>query len=347
MSKRIILTGANGFVGSHILSRLLAAGHSVRSIVRSQAKASQVAADFPDYDGQHLDFGIVPDITTPGAFNEAVKSSPPFDILIHTASPFLYGAVSNNLDFLDPAIKGTLEVLKAVKEFAPSVMRVVLTSSCAAVINFAAPFASDPPKVYTEEDWNPITWEKALTGPANNGYQASKKFAEQAAWDFVQKGKPNFDLVTLTPPMIYGPLRHSIASVKQLNESNLRIYNLFVNSKEDAELPPNGLHIYTDVRDIALAHVKAATIPEASGQRFIICAGHVSSQEISDILRKSMPELKSRTPKGTPGAKVDPKLFTASSEKAKKVLGLTYKTKEETFVELAKQLLEIERNEKV
>lgn len=68
------------------------------------------------------------------------------------------------------------------------------------------------------------------------------------AWDFVEKEKPNFDLVTLTPPMIYGPLRHSVKSVKELNQSNSRIYDLFINSKKDAELPPNGLHTFVDVR---------------------------------------------------------------------------------------------------
>lgn len=68
------------------------------------------------------------------------------------------------------------------------------------------------------------------------------------AWEFVETEKPNFDLVTITPPMVYGPIRHSVTSPKQLNESNLRIYNLFINSKKDAELPPNGMHVYTDVR---------------------------------------------------------------------------------------------------
>ena len=69
-----------------------------------------------------------------------------------------------------------------------------------------------------------------------------------AAWDFIEKEKPNFDLVTLAPPMVYGPLRHSVKSVKELNQSNSRIYDLFVNSKNDADEPPNGLHTYVDVR---------------------------------------------------------------------------------------------------
>lgn len=178
MAQRVLLTGSNGFVGSHVLERLLANGLSVRAIVRSQAKAQQVLSDFPNY-GSRLDTGIVPDITSPGAFDEVVKSTPPFDIVIHTASPFLYRVISSNREFLDPAIKGTLEILKSVKKNAPSVKRVVITSSCAAVVNFSAQLTPETPKkVYTEEDWNPTTWEAALTGTPNSGYQASKKFAE-------------------------------------------------------------------------------------------------------------------------------------------------------------------------
>lgn len=176
MAKRVLLTGANGFVGSHVLEQFLLAGHSVRGIVRSASKAQQVLADFPNH-GSKLDFGIVPDITSPGAFDEVVKSSPPFDLVIHTASPFLYRAISSNREFLDPAIKGTLEALKSVKAHAPNVKRVVITSSAAAVIDFSAP-ASIPRKLYTEEDWNPTSWEAALSGTHNTGYQASKKFAE-------------------------------------------------------------------------------------------------------------------------------------------------------------------------
>ncbi|KAF7893440.1 uncharacterized protein EAF02_000978 [Botrytis sinoallii] len=346
MSKRILLTGANGFVGSWILDHLLRQGHFVRAVIRSESKAERVSSDFPAYES-HLDFGIVPDITAPGAFDEVVKSDPSFDVVIHTASPFLYKVITDNREFLDPAIRGTMGVLESVKKNAPEVKRVVVTSSCAAIINFAEEVVSQPPKVYTEEDWNPTTWESALEGTPNNAYQASKKFAELASWDFVEKEKPNFDLVTLTPPMVYGPLRHTIHSTNDLNQSNLRIYSGLVNSSKDAELPPNGLHTFTDVRDLAEAHVLAATLPEASGQRFIVCEGQISSQNISDILRKNISELEERTPKGVPGDKgLEDGSFACSSEKAEKVLGLKFRSKEETFVDLARQLLDIEKKQK-
>jgi nucleoside-diphosphate-sugar epimerase len=94
--QRALLTGANGFVGSHILEQLLTKGYSVRAIVRSQAKASQVLSDFKSFSSQ-IDFGIVPDITSLKAFDEVVQSASPFDVVIHTASPFLceYGVHSS------------------------------------------------------------------------------------------------------------------------------------------------------------------------------------------------------------------------------------------------------------
>ena len=182
MTKRVLLTGCNGFLGAHILSQLLAKGHSVRGIVRSQSKADQVRHDNPTA-GANLDFGVVPDLTTPGAYDEVIKTDPPFDAVVHTASPFLYKAVEDNeKDFLAPAIKGTEEILKAIKAFAPSVKRVVLTSSCAAVLDFKA---GDNGKVYTEKDWNPTTWEQAINGDKGDGYRGSKKYAELAGKSFL------------------------------------------------------------------------------------------------------------------------------------------------------------------
>jgi nucleoside-diphosphate-sugar epimerase len=346
MVQRVLLTGANGFVGSHILDVLLKRGLSVRAVVRSQSKIDAVKADFPSHAGS-LDFALVPDITSSGAYDSAVVSSPPFDTIIHAASPFLYRAVHSNTEFLEPALLGTKEILKATKQFAPSVKRVIITSSCAAVVDFAGEAKKSvdaPPKVYTEDDWNPSTWDEALVGDAGFAYRASKKFAELAAWDFIKSEKPNFDLVTLTPPMVYGPLRHSVTGVKALNESTARIYNLFFDTTAEASLPPNGMPVYTDVRDLADAHLLAAETPEAGNQRFIICAGQVSSQNISDVLREKIPELEKRSPKGVKGGNpLPPNTYICSSEKAQKVLGLKFKTVEETFVELGKQLLELEK----
>lgn len=64
----------------------------------------------------------------------------------------------------------------------------------------------------------------------------------------MKEEKPNFDLVTICPPMIYGPLAHTIKSMSELNQSNTRIYQSFMNSRKHAELPPNGVYYYVDPR---------------------------------------------------------------------------------------------------
>jgi nucleoside-diphosphate-sugar epimerase len=177
--KNVFLTGANGFVGSHILQQLLARPQThVRAVVRSQAKADQVRSDFPSASSR-LTFAIVPDITASGAFDHAFENAdPPFDTVIHTASPFLFKGVSSNLEFLEPAVKGTTEILTATKTLAPDVKRVVITSSFAAIVDAKLP--ADAGKVYTSEDWNPTTWEEAVEGDIPAGYRGSKKFAEKA-----------------------------------------------------------------------------------------------------------------------------------------------------------------------
>ena len=138
MLQRVLPTGANGYLGSHILAQLLSdpSGPLVRAVVRSQAKADRVRADFGHTNAARLSFAIVPDITTSGAFNhafEASPSEPALDAVIHAASPFRYKAIKGNIEWLDPAVEGTTEILKATKAFTSSVQRVVITSSSGAI----------------------------------------------------------------------------------------------------------------------------------------------------------------------------------------------------------------------
>jgi nucleoside-diphosphate-sugar epimerase len=149
---RILLTGANGFLGSHILKQLLPRPNvSVRTVVRSASKVDAVKTDFGQF--QNLDFAIVPDITAPNAFHDALsKTDVPFDAVIHTASPFLYKAITDNREFIDPAVKGTTQILKDIKAVAPEVRRVVITSSFAAVAPLTQ-MESMRGHVYTEKDW--------------------------------------------------------------------------------------------------------------------------------------------------------------------------------------------------
>jgi hypothetical protein len=84
--------------------------------------------------------------------------------------------------------------------------------------------------------------------------------------------------------------------------------------------------------------------PAASGKRFLVTPGGISSQEIADILRAKFPELADRTPIGQPGNRLPATAFTADSTPVQKILGIDFHSKESTFEDLVKQLLEIERS---
>ena len=84
-------------------------------------------------------------------------------------------------------------------------------------------------------------------------------------------------------------------------------------------------------------------MPEASNKRFIVTPGTIGSQQISDILRQNIPGLEKRIPEGTPGTSSLPAdVFSADSSPAEKVLGIKFRSAEDTFVDLGKKLLEIE-----
>lgn len=104
---------------------LLEHSHSVVTSVRTEEKGKSILKNHPNVPKDKLDFVVVEDIAKPDAFDEAIKSNPPFETVIHTASPFHYNVTDMKKDLLDPAINGTTGILKAIKKGAPSVKRVV------------------------------------------------------------------------------------------------------------------------------------------------------------------------------------------------------------------------------
>lgn len=88
-------------------------------------KANAVRAMFPGTPSSRLDFAVVLEINSKGAFDEAVKADPPFGAVIHNASPFVFPVEDIRRDILEPAIRGTEELLYSVHKYAPEVKRVV------------------------------------------------------------------------------------------------------------------------------------------------------------------------------------------------------------------------------
>ncbi|KAJ4305258.1 Glycine-rich RNA-binding protein 2, mitochondrial [Kalmusia sp. IMI 367209] len=335
---RVLLTGGSGFIAAHTLDVLLKRGHSVVTTVRTQEKADKIKEEYKSaVDKGQLGFAIVPDIAQEDAFDHAVISQPPFEAVLHTASPFHFNVTDVQKDLLDPAVIGTTGILKSIKKSAPSVKRVVITSSFAAIVDPSK--GNWPGHVYSEEDWNPITLEEAQESP-QAGYRASKTFAEKAAWEFLEKEKPNFTISTINPPLVFGPIIHALDSLENLNTSNQRILAAAQGKWKD-EIAPTGVHLWVDVRDVAEAHVAAAEKEGAANKRFFTLAGFFSNKEIAEIIKKHFPQYKGLPDASTPGGDypeggIEKSLFGFNNKRSIDVLGLQYKNFEDSIVDTIK-----------
>lgn len=306
--------------------------HEVVTTVRSSSKGDVLIEKFSPLG--KVSYAIVENIASEGAFDQAVQSSPVFEAVIHTASPFHNNIKDAHKDILDPAINGTTGILKSIKSFAPTVKRVVITSSIGAMINFKS-----HPSVYNEHSWNPTSLDEAVS---NFGltYNASKKFAELAAWEFVDKEKPNFTLATINPPFVFGPPILDLQPLKNINTSNNRIL-MAMNGSFKSGVPPTGSWMWVDVRDVALAHVRAMERPGAGGRRFLTVGSYWTNKDLVDVLHKHFPALRPNLPENVKSDFPEP-IFAFDNGPSKEILGIDYRPLEQCVVETVGKLLDIE-----
>ncbi|KAF4332650.1 aldehyde reductase II [Fusarium beomiforme] len=330
---RVLLTGGSGYVASHILKILLDRGHSVVTTVRSQAKVDHIKSTYFDVPKSRLDFAIVEDMSVQNAYDEVMQSAP-FEAVIHTASPFQLWGDDIKKTFMDPAILGTTGLLEAAKVHAPTVKRIVITSSLATA---AGPAEST--YLHSDKDWVEISEQKAYSNPWH-GYVASKVYAEKAAWDFVKKENPPFTITTILPAFILGPIIHEVRSLDTIMTSGLLLRDFLLGNYKE-EITPSPIGRFTDVRDAAMAHVRAVEVEGAGGKRFLVGSGRFSNREVATILWKNFPALRSKLP----GPEVSSGGYPADGvaqfdvEPSKKVLGMEYETLENTVVSMTGSMI--------
>lgn len=267
--KTVCVTGASGFIASWIVKFLLQRGYTVKASVRDPndpKKTEHLMALDGAKERLHL---IKANLLEEGSFDSIVDGC---EGVFHTASPFYHAVKDPQAELIDPALKGTLNVLRSVAK-APSVKRVVLTSSIASVAYNATP--RGPETVIDETWWSDAEWCKQ----AKKWYVLSKTVAEEAAWKFVKE--KGIDMVTICPPMVIGPLLQPT-----LNTSCEAILNL-VNG---AETYPNSSYGWVNVKDVALAHILAFENPSANG-RYLTVERVAHYSEIVDIMRELYPDL--------------------------------------------------------
>ncbi|KAL4970554.1 SDR family oxidoreductase [Aspergillus stella-maris] len=338
----VLVTGATGFIGAHVVDALLRQGIRVRGATRSPTKGEAMIAARPEYKDR-LEFVRIDDFERPGGLEEAVRG---VDGVVHVASPFTYVTSNNEKELILPAINGVNAILAASSAPDSIVRRVVMTSSFAAVVDVprslkaaaSTESSGEPYFTYTASDWNPLTYEESIepSTSAVVAYRGSKKFAELAAWEYMEKNKPNFDLVSLCPPMTFGPVVHPVHSADQLNESNAMIWQVAVGNDDPIARVP----FWIDVRDLADAHVGALIREQAGGKRYTVAAPERFSYGLAaGIIKEHFEGLRGGVQGGSESVDGSHGL---DGERAGVELGVGYRSFGETVRDLVGQVLEME-----
>ena len=337
----VLVTGGNGYVASWLVRRLLERGFDVRATVRDPEdprKADHLRAIARDCPGALSLFRA--DLLDPDGFDRAMADC---RLVFHTASPLIVRDVTDPVrDLVEPATAGTRNVLEAANR-TPSVRRVVLTSSIVAVYGDAADLEDIGADRFDESHWNSTSNEH------HQPYSYSKRLAEQIAWE-TAGAQDRWNLVVVNPGLVLGPglSPHTKAEgVLVMLDFGNGYYNFGAPELEFA---------IVDVRDVAEGHLRAGTVPGASG-RHILVSESLSVMDIAEVLRghfgdgypfprhtvSSAVALMLAPRRGIPQAVAKRNLgypLRFDNGRARDALGMTFRPAAESVVEHFRQLLD-------
>jgi len=335
MKQTILVTGGAGYIGSWIVKGLIEKGHSVRVSVRDKSKTEKYS-HLLDIDKHYS--GTVElweaDLTVLNSFDAAAKGC---DSIIHVASPFTLSLKNPQENLIDPALKGTQNVLNAATK-SGTVKKIVLTSSSAAIYG-------------DNVDWNSSTMPNGLSEEVFNEtssiehqpYSYSKVLAEREAWKIFES-QNIWDLVVINPGFVMGP-----ALTTTSNSGSIDFMNDVLTGKFKMGVPELEFS-FVDVRDIAKAHILALENPKAKG-RHITTNVEMNVMKMTQIIETVFPHKfklpKMKSPKwlmvilgplfGVTRQFVKLNIghpLKLNNSKGKKELGMTYIPIEKTIVDM-------------
>lgn len=267
-TKPVMVTGANGYVASWLVKRLLDEGMTIHAAVRNpdnEQKISHLKEAASQSNGAIKFFKG--DLLTPGSYQTAMEGC---ELVFHTASPFVTDVKDPQKELIEPAVQGTANVLNSASEVS-SVKRVVVTSSCAAIYTDAIDSVNAPGGQLTEDIWN------TTASLDYQPYSYSKTLAEKKAWEIAQS-QEQWDLVTINPCFVLGPALNPHNTTSE----SVNVLKMLGGGDMKMGAPKMGVGI-VDVRDVAEAHFKAGFTPEAHG-RYITAAHNSDFLEMGTVL---------------------------------------------------------------
>lgn len=253
------VTGGTGFVGSAVIRRLLAEGHTVRALVR------------PGTDTRMLEGLPVERVAGSLADAKALRSGMTGCAWVfHVAALYAYWGYRWE-EFYQSNVEGTRQVLEAARQ--SGVRRVVHTSSIASL--------------GLPRDGRPGTEDTPVRlGDMRSDYKRSKYLAEELVREFVAAGLP---VVTVNPAAPVGVGDHKPTQTGRMIVS-------FLNGRMPAYVD-TGLTI-VDVEDVAAGHLLAVEKGRV-GERYILGGENLSLQQVLDLLAEisGRPKVRTRIPR--------------------------------------------------
>lgn len=268
-SKPVLVTGANGYVASWLVKKLLDEGITVHAAVRNpnnEAKISHLKEIGKSSKGEIIFFKA--DLLEQGSYKKAMEGC---ELVYHTASPFTTDVKDPQKELIEPAVFGTENVLNTAKDVS-SVKRVIVTSSCAAIYTDAIDTINAPGGKLTEDMWN------RTSSLDYQPYSFSKTLAEKKAWAIAQS-QDQWDLVAINPSFVLGPAMNPANTTSE----SVNILKMLGGGDMKMGVPKMGVGA-VDVRDVAEAHFRAGYTPEAKG-RYITSAHNTHFLELGQTLQ--------------------------------------------------------------
>jgi nucleoside-diphosphate-sugar epimerase len=271
----VLVTGATGYIGNHVVDELIAAGYKVRGTSRNASKAKFLIDYIEKKHGKNqLEVVDVPDMVDEHAYDEAVKG---VSGIVHLASVLTFSEVAEEV--IQPSVKGTLNILKAAT-LEPKIKSLVVTSSSTAALT---PVPNQEITI-TQDSWNDAVLQRIAAGERNtyDVYAASKTEAERALWKAVKESNPPFQVATVLPNANFGH------RVRATGNSTGDWLQAAYEGKENflSVMPPQ---YFINVRDDAKLHVVALADPDCNGERIFAFAAPFTWNMVLDALRKLEP----------------------------------------------------------
>jgi dihydroflavonol-4-reductase len=231
----VLVTGASGFIGSHVVLELSRRGYSVRAGMRNL----EFSSIFSEHDNVEC---VKMDLFDIDSLKNAVLGC---EDVIHCAAALYVGAKDVKRDVVDPSVIGVENLCSVMDD----VKRIIHTSSVAAIRS--TKFKNG--QIFTNQDW----CDDATI--SSNPYGLAKAEGERLIRLWAEN-KP-VRLVTIHPSIVFGPILH------QRHEGGSMSY-----LKHFVKGPPFVLDVhvnFVDVRDVACAHVNALEMGDDRSRHII------------------------------------------------------------------------------